>query len=655
MQSHLNSREYVNKPKSSIKGILQASNIYPNSINNSKQISQSTSINTIVNDELSQNNIVREKSLIYEKHKAQKQQVTYLKPESVNKLHQSFLKMPFSELNTDKKSKRSKSLANNLMMEKVVGETIEDGFSDQIIINSQASKRNTIVMQNNWLTHLKGKRDTISKQDFLKNKPKVQQNQNSQISNNQRFSQISKSKRSQSVNGINNKATENINKMTQPQFDIVIQKIQKENFESDLIEQKLLQNPAKQGNVLEIQRVYKRQNKMISQENKQKSLNEIEDSDSSKNNSIVIDEPISKKQKMEEIRENYYYNLKDLLKIADKDFLILKSKQLFESSFAIMKKTVEDYDQIIKELRGRIFRLNNENAELETTNEWLKRLNHQLDKQKREISENQQILMSQLKDLKSFKDSYILMQTKFSNINLEKFINNYEILDKKAFEYLTKLNILEDEKYQLGRCYKEAKETISILEKEIEQLKQLNKDGLKQFSSSRNKFEIDNGIQFMSSNQNQCAQNQQQNGYESSKHKDSSNEEQHYKKQYNQIFNRILSMYNKILDKQSILYFDEQIVRCNLDDPFDILKSIEKMIQFDAFQNYQKEMKNIITSSNKLIKACYDESSAEIFNDQGRFDCEAIYSKVLSYITSLKLNIKQLKNQVASYQLLINN
>lgn len=40
-----------------------------------------------------------------------------------------------------------------------------------------------------------------------------------------------------------------------------------------------------------------------------------------------------------------------------------------------MKKVVEDYDTLIKEFRGRIFKLNNENAELETTNEWLKRLN----------------------------------------------------------------------------------------------------------------------------------------------------------------------------------------------------------------------------------------------------------------------------------------
>ncbi|EWS72142.1 hypothetical protein TTHERM_000732819 (macronuclear) [Tetrahymena thermophila SB210] len=650
MKTSLNSREPVKQSKQQIQRTSQASNFYPNSINNSKQISYSTSINSIVNDEITQNNIVREKSLIYEKHRTKMQQVTYLKSESINKLHQSFLKMPFSEISANKKSKRSKSLVNNLMMEKVVGETIEDDINDQIIINNQTSKRNTIILQNNYLTQLKEKRDALNMQTFLKNKPKTLLNQNAQ-SNNQRFSQISKSKRSQSVNAITNKDVQTINQMTKPQINAIILKNQKEN-QDDIIEQKLLQNPAKQGNVLEIQRVYKQQNKIINSENKQKSLNQIEDSDGSQNNSIVLDEPVSKKQKMEEIRENYYYNLKDLLKIADKDYLILKSKQLFESSFTIMKKTVEDYDQIIRELRGRIFRLNNENAELETTNEWLKRLNHQLDKQKREISENQQILMSQLKDLKSFKDSYILMQTKFSNINLEKFINNYEILDKKAFEYLTKLNILEDEKYQLTRCNKEAKETIQILEKEIEQLK-LSKDNLKQFSSSRYKFEIDNNIEL--SNQNICVSYQKQNIQESNKRKDSQNEEQHYKKQYNQVFNRILSMYNKILDKQSILYFDEQIVRCNLDDPLDVLNSIEQMIQFNAFQNYQKEMKNIITASNKLIKACYDESSAEIFNEQGKFDCEAIYNKVLSYITTLKLNIKQLKNQVASYQLLINN
>ncbi|KAL4477736.1 hypothetical protein ABPG72_018910 [Tetrahymena utriculariae] len=557
------------------------------------------------------------------------QQVTYLKPESVNKLHQSFLKLPYSELSANQKCKRSKSLVNNLMMEKIVGETIQDDIYDKIIINNQASKRNTIFMQNNYLVQLKGKRDTISSQDFVKNKSQILQNQNSQIHKHQRLSQITKNKRSQSVNATPNKSIEKISYMTQSQLDVIIQKNQKDNLEYDIIEQKLLQNPAKQGNILEIQRVYKEQNKIINQENKQKSLKEIQDSDSSLNNSFVLDEPVSKKQKMEEIREHYYCNLKDLLKIADKDFLILKSKQLFESSFAIMKKTVEDYDQIIKELRGRIFRLNNENTELETTNEWLKRLNHQLDKQKREISDNQQLLMNQLSDLKSFKDNYILMQTKFSNINLEKFINNYEILDKKAFEYLTKLSILEDKKYQLARCYKEAKETIQILEKENEQLK-LSKDGLNQFSSSRNTFEIDNNRQLMSSNQNLTVPFYQQNGQELNKQKNSSNEEQHYKKQYNQIFNRILSMYNKILDKQSILYFDEQIVRCNLDDPLDILNSIEKMIQFNAFQNYQNEMKNMITASNKLIKACYDESSAEIFNEKGRFDCEAIYNKIVA-------------------------
>lgn len=251
---------------------------------------------------------------------------------------------------------------------------------------------------------------------------------------------------------------------------------------------------------------------------------------------------------------------------------------------------------------------------MRTENAILKRTNQLLHQQLVTQAEDKEDLQMKCRQLEFFIPAYEALKTRFPNQDVRKIIEKFDQLEGRCYDYLLKINELEEEKSAIrseGRKQDEA-----IREKDMH---------IKNEQHERNKI-INLYRSEISSMESELMTRR------------------NYEKDYNILCNKIIDMFADWNSKLKIYFNFEKMPELNAKcrDPLEILDMMQRLVKITTPDSMQKYLRTIIVSANQLRRKYFPQAV------NTKYDPDKIYEMCSKYIENLEAQIKRLKGSNAS-------
>ncbi|EGR31591.1 hypothetical protein IMG5_106430 [Ichthyophthirius multifiliis] len=373
-------------------------------------------------------------------------------------------------------------------------------------------------------------------------------------------------------------------------------------------------------------------------------------------NQELLDELIPKKigkeailEKKRGLNRNLNGPKDDMDEFEDSFLMGVKQKIIENAQNEIQKSAGEMISEVEKLLReNEILRKESEQlkdtiVELQTQNENQNWKNSCFKKDIDQINTQFNVLKKDSSELEKFIPQYLLLHSKFPELDSKQFINKYEKLENLCLELNKKITELEEKNIMIEIEKQQIKEKF---DKQIDQFRQndttrdklmkLNLEKLKEKEMElRDAEEYKINYMLLQKKLQQVFIKWHSQSKEVIKNK--------------QIFIKFLYIF--YIQKVYPLGKKDNGPQAEIRDPIEMLKTMEGIVKISTADKLQEYLRKIIVSANILQRKYLPESVNE------KFEPDKIYARILKLINKLnsenyKLNaqIKQLKRENESYE-----
>ncbi|EGR28817.1 hypothetical protein IMG5_168530 [Ichthyophthirius multifiliis] len=323
-----------------------------------------------------------------------------------------------------------------------------------------------------------------------------------------------------------------------------------------------------------------------------------------------------RKKAILDIKEKSLKGIQQMLNLGVKQKIIENAQQ---EVIKASQEMISEVEKLIREneiLKGDLEKSKDLIVELQTQNENQNWKNSCLKKDIEQINVNFDILKNNSSQLEVFIPEYKKLMLKFPGMNSNTLIHKFEKLENFCLELNKKSQELEIQKRELEQ---EKQKIKNLFDSDVQELKIKETTRKKQTEMYLEKLK-EKEIELKDSDE--------------------------YKKNYIQLQNRIINIYNKWNSKIKVYSTsrkDNEPI-AHIKDPLEILDYMEKNIQISTSDRLQEYLRKIIVSAN-LLQRKY----LPLFVNE-KFDPDKIYERILKLVNNLNAENFKLKAQIDQFK-----